>query len=443
MHYLVDATALYAHGYQVVRVFRTIQEAELWRDSVPGQPDTSTPGLPNINITGVGSHGGHGVTITPPSGVSHSQTATELLAAAAAAENIIADNDVFAMAQDPSSGDENHLYGLATNSRAAIDKALLPVGANRHPSGTSYINRVYSAMMDVTALPDDAKGEGDDGAASRSDIEALTETFQLAINQGNTIIQGINTSFKSIRHHSLSRVKSFADLQAMQAEISQGKDTFLKNQKDRLIEVLLEHYESERAVMRYCDNGQLPRLVAATFELFKELLEAGAVQAYKFDHDPWEGCMAQTTLKYWGKKLRDVRTSSSNYRQHLVRTYVTLREAKKAKFNDPRIHEDFLSAFTKTGDTNASSGEPSSESAPNAKAKCNLCNHPEWHTNTRNCIFRAFNKTQLKRLFKDVDSKRKALKLYDALTPKVDKDKDDKDAINQVIDEVRADQGMS
>ena len=392
----------------------------------------------------MGSHGGHGVTIAPPGAQTQPQTAAEALAQAAASENIIASNDVFASLEDPSAGNEHQLFNIPSNRRTAVDKALLPVGATQTPSGTSFVNQVYSAMMDVTALPEDTKGEGDDGAASRSDILVLTETFEMALNQGQSIVQGVNTSFKNVRNHSLNRVKSFEDLQELQAEISQNKNTYLKNQKNRLLEVLLEYYDDEAAVLRYCDFGQLPRLVSATFDLFKELLEAAAIQCYKFDCEPWDGCMAHTTLHHWGKKLKQARTGSVTYRQHLIRTYIVLREAKFAKFSDPKIHEDFLASHTKgTSATGESSGETPNDSSPSAKSKCGLCGHPEWHASTKNCIFRAFNKTYLKRLFKDVESKRKALKLYDALTSRVDKDKDDKETINQAIDDVRTENGAT
>ena len=367
------------------------------------------------------------------------------MAAAASAENIIPINDVFATSLDPSNGKSDWIYQLPSDSRKDLDEGLLPVGASQAPQGTSFVNRIYSCVMDVTALPEDTRGTGDDPLDQQDSMQLLAETLESVVNQGQSLVSGINTSYKNARKHSLSRIKSKDDLWRFQTKLSRGKDKFYRNQKSRFREVLLEFYFNETAVSRYCDFGQLPRLSFASFELFKDLIDHAVGQSHRFVCEPWEGCMAQSILSHWGDKLREIRVGSRTYRQHLIKTYVTLRDAKFAKFVDGELTDEYHAELEKRLlHAGEASGEPSGENGDSGPSnKCALCGHPEWHPKSKNCWFRGIPKSYVKRLIREVDSKKKGQELLKAFKARVDMKKDDKEVIHQAIDEIRNEQDLS
>ena len=133
------------------------------------------------------------------------------------------------------------------------------------------------------------------------------------------------------------------------------------------------HYHDDD-IDEYLSRGLWMRVAFDTLTYFKGLISAVKQQATS--HDFEEG-MAEETLKYYSRKLVQIRMHSTSYQSHLLLTYAFLRDSAHNKFVNTLIFRPLLQTLlTQSSDSpvrNGNGGRAPSNPAPDAAKKCSHC----------------------------------------------------------------------
>jgi hypothetical protein len=140
------------------------------------------------------------------------------------------------------------------------------------------------------------------------------------------------------------------------------------------------HYHDDD-IDEYLSRGLWMRVAFDTLTYFKGLISAVKQQATSHD---FEGGMAEDTLKYYSRKLVQIRMHSTSYQSHLLLTYAFLRDSAHNKFVNTLIFRLLLQtllAQSSDGPVGSGSngGRTTSNPSPDAAQKCSHCGSKPLH----------------------------------------------------------------
>lgn len=385
--------------------FRTLAEAEEWLRNAPPRPlkitirRLPTPVHPTsaaASKAGMGASAASEGTRVPLS----SSTSSETAGVPPTREDpslieIHADYAKYS-GKDPSVGDNTRVYGIECSDVGPMEAALCPPGLD--PAERSeFVER----SLDVTALP---------GMYSVENYESVTSSEELAVS----LLQQLDSSkretlghdglWQTKRAHSLGYIKSTDDLQKVAKDVRKAWDNAWSAQKRRWSSYLFERRYSKLYIDEYLHYGLLPRIIFATYEYYTGLLVTARELLYSEGSTvKWKGSRAEALIQYHGEKLRQGRSYAANYRDHILWSYVYLRDAASKKdyrneaLLDPlwdRVHDlqQKLDEAGSSTDTNSSTGR-----------RCGWCHRIGLHAEGQaNCPGKVVSASQARKLLKGV-----------------------------------------
>ena len=258
-----------------------------------------------------------------------------------------------------------HIYGIAPSDEAKMDDFLLPPGLTDPDAKADF----YDLAMDVTSLP---------GGYRLNDDDDLTNNEALLAAIG----KGRNTHFRSWRrnaHNQLSKISSKDDLLKFVSDVEKTVIRTRTAQNQRMRKYLYACSHDTTFVELYVTSGPLPRLIEDTYRAFLALLEALRSAMFEFPEDAWKGSYIYRMLQHHSKELGHIRATSSDYRMHLLETYVYLRNSRKEKFQDPSFVRSLLYNLGKEQSPEPARDSSGSSESPN---RCSHCRRAGTHKGT-------------------------------------------------------------
>ena len=237
-----------------------------------------------------------------------------------------------------------------------------------------------ACITDVAAMPgtyhklDDVE----DGDKLETVFEGALAMMQQAAGKAAMIT---DAQWKNKKKSSLSSVKSHADLINLAEEIDEAEDPIFKQMDSRVRAFMQRRHYSDDDIDEYLSRGLWMRVAFDTLTYFKGLI--GAVKQQATSHD-FENGMAEETLKYYSRKLVQIRMHSTSYQQHLLQTYAFLRDSAHNKFVNTLIFRPLLqNLLTQSSDSpvgsNGNGGRTTTNPAPDAAQKCSHCGSKPLH----------------------------------------------------------------
>jgi len=239
---------------------------------------------------------------------------------------------MFMVGTDPSAGDDNKIYGIDVVDQHGIDNVLAPDGL---PRGKD-ISVLYEKVMDVSALPRVSTGQETSGDRSGSDMQQTMEITALALSQAaSSERMGRSFLFKAARNNALFNIKSHEDLLEFADKVIRCARDDLKTQTKQLRSYMHSRGYGAETIAEYTDSGGLPRLILRSVDHYKNLIE-GIIQSMRnFSEGTWKGSYAQAMLNFWAEKLAASRERAVDYRDHVLDTYIVLRDGADTRWQDP------------------------------------------------------------------------------------------------------------
>lgn len=118
-------------------------------------------------------------------------------------------------------------------------------------------------------------------------------------------------------------------------------------------------------------------------------------------------------LQHWANKLANTRKRAVDYRDHVIESYIVLRDADKKKFQDESFHRLMWKRFELL-EANFAANGPGNARNPNANPptgnpRCGHCKHRIGHE-TPACPLHEYKSIHASNLLKDLVGKTKCLK---------------------------------
>jgi hypothetical protein len=291
---------------------------------------------------------------------------------------------------DPSVGNRKRVHDLPINGKE-IDKAAGPPDMRSKDSA-----ELWNAAVDVTALPGMFINIGS-GGGDNIDDEAQ-RTTEMAATLIATVIgkraQIHDSLWKTQKRHSLGQVKSREGLFKFVKSVAKSEESAFEQQENALQVFMLPRHYDETAICEYVQNGFLPRLTAATFRCYSNLLST--VRQLAFDHAAfWDKGPAKAMLDFHSGRLLTIRQNSLTRKALILQTYTYLRDANSKGFYHESMTESLwdrlsdLSSVTGgrnggnngggNGDTNGGGGGISGGGDASKNPKCSHCRNPRMH----------------------------------------------------------------
>ena len=366
------------------KTVRSKAEATDWCN----RPRTKTSaGQPPIDLTGTSP--GTSVAVPPPSVPTTSNGHTRLL------QRI----SQIATGRDPSEGSQL-IHGIIPAHESAMDEFLLPPGLTDPDSRSDF----YDLAMDVPSLP---------GGYKQTDNDDLTnnEAFIAAISKGR------NTNFRAWRRPTFNALGRIASKGELLRFVSDVEKTVLRTrlaQQNRMRKFLFSCCHDTTLVELYVVSGPLPHLMEQTYLHFLALLNILRSAAFEFHMDTWKGSYVERMTSHHATELGHIRQTASDYRMHLLETYVYLRNSRKEKFQDPSFMRTLVHHFGTRSTPSESMGGPAGSTED--QKRCGHCRRSGFHSGISrdDCplkplsrskasdAVRGLTKTQAKKVYKAV-----------------------------------------
>ena len=130
----------------------------------------------------------------------------------------------------------------------------------------------------------------------------------------------------------------------------------------------------------YVTSGPLVRIIEATYRDFMSLLETLRSAVFEFPGETWKGSYPERMIKHHAHELGHIRLTASDYRMHLLETYIYLRNSRKDKHQDPSFTRSLLYDLGKS----AAQGRAETDSHPTpdpapAPTRCAHCRRNGTH----------------------------------------------------------------
>jgi hypothetical protein len=199
---------------------------------------------------------------------------------------------------DLSVGNRKRVHDLPINGKE-IDKAAGPPDMRSKDSA-----ELWNAAVDVTALPGMFINIGS-GGGDNIDEEAQ-RTTEMAATLIATVIgkraQIHDSLWKTQKQHALGQVKNMEGLFKFVKSVAKSEESAFEQQENALQVFMLPRHYDETVISKYVQNGFLPRLTAATFRCYSNLLST--VRQLAFDHAAfWDKGPAKAMLDFHSGRL--------------------------------------------------------------------------------------------------------------------------------------------
>ena len=204
-----------------------------------------------------------------------------------------------------------------------MDEMLLPAGT---PKGVT--EDYYDCAADVMALPGGYHyGEREDDVEDDTIMAAMS-----AIARGQNRV-GIHSRYQARLMNGLGKLRTRDDLPDFierVVEMYESAETTMMNQLSRKMHGA---GHDEASIEDYLQNGLLPRLVRDTYRYYSAFLTALAGYVHKAGHtQAWEDTIPKLLLTHHTDKLGQIRRASFTYRDHVLQTYIYMRNQNRSKF---------------------------------------------------------------------------------------------------------------
>lgn len=226
------------------------------------------------------------------------------------------------------------IFGEDPADTLGMDKLLLPP----HLEDGETRSEFYDLAMDVANLPGGYRLTDDDDFGS---TELLARAFG---RQRNTFYR----SWRKSTHNSIARVASKKELLQFVHDVEKTVTRQKKSQDHRMRDYLLSCRVPTEVVTMYLHSGPLPRLINDTFRFYLGLLETLRSACWEMDTSTWKDGYVDQMIRHHASELGQIRETASNYRMHLLETYVYLRNAHKEKYQDPSFTRSLLYSVAKS-----------------------------------------------------------------------------------------------
>ena len=398
-------------GYDLRLVVPTREEAVRWCHESPA-------GVPNVPVPGPGIVSGPNLktTLTPNGSMAPPARSGPTVKPQDALLSRIAQMSV---GKDPSESTQ-HVYGISPADEVKMDDFLLPPGLTDPDSKADF----YDLAMDVASLP---------GGYRLNDDDDLTNNEALLAAIG----KGRNNHFRSWRrnaHNQLGKIASKEDLLKFVTDVERTVIRTRTAQNQRMRKFLYACSHDSTFVELYVSSGPLPRLVEDTYRAFLALLEALRSAMFEFHEDSWKGSYIQRMLHHHSRELGHIRATSSDYRMHLLETYVYLRNSQKEKFQDPSFVRSLMYTIGKERTTE---GGGDSGEAGEQPTRCSHCRRNGTHKGTtkESCPLKMLSRAKATSAVNNL-SKQNAKKVTKAIASAMEENPDGN--VDEVISAARA-----
>lgn len=299
--------------------------------------------------------------------------------------------------KDESTGNDKNAFGMRITD-SDIGATLCPPGMHRKD-----VEGFAACITDVAAMPGTYHKMDSEKTEVETVFEGALAMMQIA---GRTMVT--ESQWKRQKKSTLSGVKSHSELITLADEIKEA-ESLIFGEMDTRIRVFMQqrHYDDE-AIDEYLSGGLWLRIANDTLTNFKDLI--GVIQHQAVQHG-FDGGLAEETLRYYAKKLSQIRMLSPDYSTHLLRTYAFLRDAAHEKFNHLSIYKPLLQSLLDQSHE-AAGKENAGPPTPNPKSeeaqKCSHCGSKPLHEKfgiplgRSRCPFAGeLNRTQAKKAAKE------------------------------------------
>jgi hypothetical protein len=158
-------------------------------------------------------------------------------------------------------------------------------------------------------------------------------------------------------------------------------------------------------VVEYLRYGLLPRIIENTYDNYLGLLSCACELLYN-EETPvkWKGSRAEALIDFHGEQLRQERSYAADYGDHILGTYVYLRDAaSKTDYNDPALLDPLWDRVHELQQKSEESGGSSTATGNNKSTRCSWCHRTGLHGEGKtNCPAKDLSATQARKLLKDV-----------------------------------------
>lgn len=299
--------------------------------------------------------------------------------------------------KDPSVGDDTRIYGVDRSDLEAVEKTLCPEGLDPAEC-VQFIER----SLDVTALPGMYNADNSDRMSTGEEL-AVALLQQVDTTQKAKL--GHDGLWQSKRAHSLGSIKSAEDLKKLSKNVRKAWKKAWKSTKRRWASFLYERRYPRVFVVEYLRYGLLPRIIENTYDNYLGLLSCACELLYNEETSvKWKGSRAEALINFHGEQLRQERSYAADYGDHILGTYVYLRDAaSKTDYNDPALLDPLWDRVHALQQKSEESGGSSTATGGNKSTRCSWCHRTGLHSEGRtNCPAKDLSAAQARKLLKDV-----------------------------------------
>ena len=365
-HGITNLRLLQDEGYHLRNVYDTQKEAMVWVDgdrdilptTAPAGIKTSTGPLQGTSASAIP------VTVTGRSpGLAQGSGSFSLLGS------------------DTSAGDPKMIYGIPHADRATLDEVLCPPTMTDQKAR----DRFFETGMDVAALPGGYRGTA---AFEEAEQRAETAEAMLATTRGGT---GYHMSYKGTRQNGLKQIRTKADLFEFVGRVEKAVIRGKTTEESRMSSYLYDCGISYAERVEYLRIGFYPRILAATYGYYHGLINFLRSKAYDMDGVVWKESYAFTILAHHMEELAEIRRSSADCRDHVLSTYIYLRDADKKGFTTDTSSVQLWKLL----ETHRPGGGVSAATGRSAEGRTGVCSHCQGqglHTGTSRyqCLMKNF-----------------------------------------------------
>jgi len=272
----------------------------------------------------------------------------------------------FSVGPDPSVG-TSLIFGIDPADVDKMDDLLLPPQVGDVEARQEF----YDLAMDVASLPGGYRVTDDDDYGS---TELLARAF------GKTRSAPYR-NWRKVTANALSRVGSRKELMQFVSDVEKAVVRHRKAQEHRMRTFLLACRLPSDVVALYLRSGLLPRVIQETYTFYIRLLETLRSAQWEISSPVWKDSYVDHMVRHHASEMGQIRLTASDYRMHLLETYVYLRNAHKDKYQDPSFTRHLLYSVARgpsgdSEDQTGSGGKDNSSGTP----RCQHCRRNGLHS---------------------------------------------------------------
>lgn len=269
---------------------------------------------------------------------------------------------------DPSTGNPHQIFNQEWEDTQTFDPLLVPDLFDPQ-TGRDYIEHA----LDVVALPGTYHGTSLQQTTVTDDLEGLAEVLA-HVNDDTRGKRGYDPLWRNRKHNGLSKIKSFKGLMELAEMLLKVQDRAFRTQTNKFTQFLHRHYLSREEIQYELELGGVACLIRATYRHYADLVNTIRDVAYRQGAQHWTGYLAETMLKHHAQELLVIRMNAPTYRDHILETYIFLRDSHAKKFRTETMQTALWNLIIDT------QKEESDEPNPREDKPCQHCLRRNLHT---------------------------------------------------------------